>query len=86
MKFVPIPQSNSIQLTCNLKTFTHKHRLTEYFDDYNVMPIAKKKKKKKKKERKKKESLLKCKSKLYLQPNENMELENKQHRCYEWEI
>ena len=86
MKFVPIPQSNSIQLTCNLKTFTRKHRLTEYFDDYNVMPIAKKKKKKKKKERKKKESLLKCKSKLYLQPNENMELENKQHRCYEWEI
>ena len=46
----------------------------------------KKKKKKKKKERKKKESLVKCKSKLYLQPNENMELENKQHRCYEWEI
>ena len=42
-----------------------------------------KKKKKKKKERKKKESLVKCKSKLYLQPNENMELENKQHRCYE---
>ena len=87
MKFVPIPQSNSIQLTCNLKTFTHKHRLTQYFDDYNVMPIAKKKtKKQKKKERKKKESLVKCKSKLYFQPNENMELENKQHRCYEWEI
>ena len=39
----------SKKLTCNLKTFTHKHRLTEYFDDYNVMPIAKKKKKKERK-------------------------------------
>ena len=64
----------SKKLTCNLKTFTRKHRLTEYFDDYNVMPIAKKQKKKKK-ERQKKESLVKFKSKFYLQTNENKELE-----------
>ena len=64
----------SKKLTCNLKTFTHKHRLTEYFDDYNVMPIAKKQKKRKK-ERQKKESLVKFKSKFHLQTNENKELE-----------
>ena len=39
LKFTPTPQSNSIQLTCDLKTFAHKLRLTEYFDDHNVTPM-----------------------------------------------
>ena len=30
--------SNSIPLTCDLKTFAHKLTLTEYFDDH-VTPI-----------------------------------------------
>ena len=39
LKFTIAPQSNSIQLTCDLKTFAHKLRLTEYFDDHNATPI-----------------------------------------------
>ena len=42
LKFTPTPQSNSIQLTCDLKTFAHKLRLTEYFDDHNVTPTDQK--------------------------------------------
>ena len=30
LKFTPTPQSNSIQLTCDLKIFAHKLRLTEF--------------------------------------------------------
>ena len=40
LKFIPTPQSNTIQLTCDLKTFAHKLRLTEYFDGHNVTSIA----------------------------------------------
>ena len=39
LKFTPTPQSNSIQLTCDLKIFAHKLTLTEYFDNHNVTPI-----------------------------------------------
>ena len=58
--FTPIPQSNSIQLTCDLKIFEDKLRLTEYFYDHNVMPIEQKN-----------ESLVKGKSIFYLPRNRN---------------
>ena len=64
LKFTPRPQSNSIQLTCDLKTFAHKLRLTEYFDDHNVTPIDQKN-----------ESLVKGKSIFYAPRNRNKELE-----------
>ena len=64
LKFFPTPQSNSIQLTCTLKTFAHKLRLTEYFDDHNVMPVDQKN-----------ESLVKGKSIFYPPRNRNKELE-----------
>ena len=64
LKFTPTPQSNSIQLTCDLKTFARKLRLTEYFDDHNVTPIDQKN-----------ESLVKSKSMFYPPRNRNKELE-----------
>ena len=64
LKYTPTPQSNSIQLTCDLKTFAHKLRLTEYFDDHNVMPIDQKN-----------ESLVQGKSMFYPPRNRNKELE-----------
>ena len=36
LKFTPTLKNNSIQLTWDLKTFAHKLRLTEYFEDHNV--------------------------------------------------
>ena len=39
LKFTPALQSNCIQLTCDVKTFAHKLRLTKYFDDHNATPI-----------------------------------------------
>ena len=42
LKFTVAPKSNSTQLTCDLKTFADKLRLTECFDDHNVMPIDQK--------------------------------------------
>ena len=63
-KFTPTPQSNSIQLTCDLKTFAHKLRLTEYFDDHSVTPTDQKN-----------ESLVKGKSVFYPSRNRNKELE-----------
>ena len=63
LKFTPITQSNSIQLTCDLKTFAHKLRLTEYFDDHNVMPTNQKN-----------ESLVKGKSIFYPPRNRNKKL------------
>ena len=64
MKFTLPPQSNSIQLTCDLKTFPHKLRVTEYFDDHKVMPIDQKN-----------ESLVKGKSVIYSSRNRNKKLE-----------
>ena len=64
LKFTPTPQSNSIQLTCDLKTFAHKLRLTEYFDDHNVTTIDQKN-----------ESLVQGKSMFYPLRNRNKELE-----------
>ena len=64
LKFTPTPQSNSIQLTCDLKTFAHKLRLTEYFDDHNVTTIDQKN-----------ESLVQGKSMFYPPRNRNKELE-----------
>ena len=64
LKFTPAPQSNSIQLACDLKTFAHKLRLTEYLGDHNVTPIDQKNK-----------SLLKGKSIFYPPRNRNKELE-----------
>ena len=64
MKFTPTPQSNSIQLTCDLKTFAHKLRLTAYFDDHNVTTIDQKN-----------ESLVQGKSIFYPPSNRNKELE-----------
>ena len=64
LKFTPTPQSNSIQLTCDLKTFAHKLRLTKYFDDHNVTPIDQEN-----------EPLVKCKSNFYPPRNRNKELE-----------
>ena len=37
LKFTPLPKNDNVQLICDLKTFTHKLRLAEYFDDHNVM-------------------------------------------------
>ena len=64
LKFLPTTKSNSIQLTCDLKTFAHKRRLTEYFDDCNVMPIEQKN-----------QSQVKGKSNFYPPRNRNKELE-----------
>ena len=64
MKFTPTPQNNSIQLTCDLKTFAHKFRLTEYFDDHNVRTIDQKN-----------ESLVQGKSMSYPPRNRNKELD-----------
>ena len=64
LKFTPTPESNSIQLECDLKTFAHKLRLTEYINDHNVTPIDQKKK-----------SLVRGKSMFYPQRNRNKELE-----------
>ena len=64
MKFTPTPQSNSIQLTCDLKTLAHKLSLTEYFDDHNVTTIDQKN-----------ESLVQGKSMFYPPRNRNKELE-----------
>ena len=64
LKFTPTPQSNSIQLTCDLKTFAHKLKLTEYFDNHNVTPIDQKN-----------ESLVKGKPIFYPPRNRNKELE-----------
>ena len=64
LKFTPTPQSNSIQLTFDLKTFAHKLRLTKYFDNHNVPPIDQKN-----------ESLVKGKSIFYSPRNRNKELE-----------
>ena len=64
LKLTPTPQSNSIQLTCDLKTFAHKLRLTEYFDDHNVTTIDQKN-----------ESLVQGKSMFYPPRNRNKELE-----------
>ena len=63
-KFTPTLQSNSIQLTCDLKTFAHKLRLTEYFDDHNVTTSDQKN-----------ESLVQGKSMFYPPRNRNKELE-----------
>ena len=62
LKFTATPQSNSIQLACDLKTFAHNLRLTEYFDDHNVMPIDQKN-----------ESLVQGKSMFYPRRNRNKE-------------
>ena len=64
LKFTPTPQSNSIQLTCDLKTFARKLRLTEYFDYHNVTPTGLKN-----------ESLVKGKSMFFPPRNRNKELE-----------
>ena len=64
LKFTPTPESNSIQLTCDLKTFAHKLRLTEYFDDHHVMTIDQKN-----------ESLVQGKSMFNPPRNRNKELE-----------
>ena len=64
LRFTPTPQSNSIQLTCDLKTFAHKLRLTEYFDNHNVMTIEQKN-----------ESLVQGKSMFDPARNRNKELE-----------
>ena len=42
LKFIPTPKSNSVQLKCELKTFAHKPRLTEDFDNHNVAPVDQK--------------------------------------------
>ena len=42
LKFTPTPKTKSIQLTFHLKTFTHKLRITEYFDDHKIKPIDQK--------------------------------------------
>ena len=39
LKFTSTPKHSSIKLTCDLKTFAHRLRLTEYFDDHNVTSI-----------------------------------------------
>ena len=63
LKFTPTPQS-SIQLTCDLKTFAHKLRLTKNFDDHNVMTTDQKN-----------ECLVQGKSMFYPPRNRNKELE-----------
>ena len=63
LKFTPTPESNGIQLTCDLKIFAHKLRLTDYFDDHNVAPINQKNK-----------SLVKGKSMFYPPRNRDKEL------------
>ena len=64
LKLTPTLQSNSVQLTCDLKTFAHKLRLTEYFDCHNVRPTGLKN-----------ESLVKGKSIFFPPRNRNKELE-----------
>ena len=64
MKLTPTLQSNSVQLTCDLKTFAHKLRLTEYFDCHNVTPTGLEN-----------ESLIKGKSIFFPPRNRNEELE-----------
>ena len=64
MKFTLLPQSSSIQLKCDLKTFAHKLRLTEYFGYHKVSLIDQKN-----------ESLVKGKLVFYLPRNRNTEME-----------
>ena len=64
LKFTPTPQSDSIQLTCHLKTFPQKLKLTEYFDDHKVTSIDQKN-----------EPLVKGKSIFFPLRNINKELE-----------
>ena len=42
LKFTPSTKINSIQLTCDFKTFKQKFRLTEYFGDLKVTSIDQK--------------------------------------------
>ena len=42
LKFTPSTKINSIQLTCDFKTFKQKFRLTEYFGDLKVTSIYRK--------------------------------------------
>ena len=64
LKFTPTSQNNSIPLTCDLKTFAHKLRLTEYFDNHNVTLMDQKN-----------ESLVQGKSIFYPPRTRNKELE-----------
>ena len=63
LKVTPIAKSNTIQLTCDYKTFVHKLRLIEYFEDHSVTPFDQSS-----------ESLIKDKSNFYYPRKRNEKL------------